>query len=705
MRVSLSRAILLASAPCTVLAQSATAGPGSSLENIFDLIRNFGRQEPSSTTDTATATVSDPSAVPESTEESTTSPVQSGSTTVAAVEAMASTIDAPPLPTNTATRDPDTFVLSTDWDVDAEPQVREFNFEIGTAAANPDGYTRQIYTINGQFPAPLIEANTGDTILVHVKNSLAEGQTIHWHGISQNGSNHMDGVPGVTQCPIPSGGTFTYKFDIIEQYGTYWYHSHYGNTMADGIVGPLIIHSKEEPLKRGQDYDEERILIVSDWMHDQSAEIVKALKSPEGFRGSPAAPRGDSILINGIGQTNCSSIHYPEGAPCEPPAWSEMNLPANKKIRIRIINSSAHTFFRISLDKHEFDVVEADTDPIKALTIRELPIAPAQRYSIILSTNAGGPGDKFWLRLHAAIACLDGVMDPQVAQGVIRYVGEDGAREGDTSDPTTEAWDDLAAMDAECRDLDELHQMNPLVPIDAFETPLETRVLSSKFGTFLNANGQNITGFAFNNVSFQNQIYNPILSQVESEGNFSSLYVASIEFTTSSYADIVINNLDSALSHPYHLHGNEFQVIARGDGNVTAEEVEAMGLQIENPLRRDTIFIPANTYAILRIKMDNPGVWAVHCHIGWHLAIGKLATIIVRPDDIKNFEQPEDWKGLCTGHPDEEGPARRSMSLPAPTSLEARFADSASSPFSSLTSQTLREVKNSIIRRHGPRDV
>ncbi|OCF35746.1 hypothetical protein I316_02236 [Kwoniella heveanensis BCC8398] len=698
MRIALSLAVLLASAPWPSVAQTTSAAPGASLENIFDIIRNFGRQQSSSISTspspTVTSTSSDPSAVPGSTE-STTSPVQSGSSTVAAVEATASTIDAPPLPTNTATRDPNTFILSNDWDVDAEPQVREFNFEIGTAAANPDGYTRQVYTINGQFPAPLIEANTGDTIVAHVKNSLPDGQTIHWHGITQNGSNHMDGVPGVTQCPIPPGGTFTYKFEIIEQYGTYWYHSHFGNTMADGIVGPLIIHSKDEPLKRGQDYDEERILIVTDWMHDQSADVVKALKSPEGFRGSPAAPRGDSILINGIGQTNCSSIHYPKDAACEPPAWSEMTLPANKKVRIRIINSAAHTLFRISLDEHEFDVVEADTDPINAVTIRELPIAPAQRYSIIVSTDVGEPGDKYWLRLHAAIGCLDGVMDPQTAQGIIRYAGEDGAGQNDTSEPTTQPWDDLAAMDAECRDLDELYELHPMEVIDAYETPSETRVLSSQFGTFLGAKGQNITGFAFNNVTFQNQIYNPVLSQVEKEGNFSSPYVASIEFTTSSYADIVINNLDGFLSHPYHLHGNEFQLIARGDGNVTAEEVEAMGLQIANPLRRDTIFIPANTYAVLRVKMDNPGVWAVHCHIGWHLAVGKLATIIVRPDDIRNFEQPDDWKGLCTGHPDEEGPARRSISQPPPTTLESR----------SSFSRSLKEVKNSVIRRQGPRDV
>jgi FtsP/CotA-like multicopper oxidase with cupredoxin domain len=43
------------------------------------------------------------------------------------------------------------------------------------------------------------------------------------------------------------------------------YHSHYSNTLADGIHGALIVHSPNDPLKRGQDFDEEQVVIVSDW--------------------------------------------------------------------------------------------------------------------------------------------------------------------------------------------------------------------------------------------------------------------------------------------------------------------------------------------------------------------------------------------------------------------------------------------------------
>ena len=74
----------------------------------------------------------------------------------------------------------------------------------------------------------------------------------------------MDGVPGISQCPIQPGKAFTYNFTLT-QYGTYWWHSHYGNTMGDGVVGGLVVHSVNDPLVKGRDFDEERVLFVEDW--------------------------------------------------------------------------------------------------------------------------------------------------------------------------------------------------------------------------------------------------------------------------------------------------------------------------------------------------------------------------------------------------------------------------------------------------------
>jgi FtsP/CotA-like multicopper oxidase with cupredoxin domain len=146
---------------------------------------------------------------------------------------------------------------------------------------------------------------------VHVTNNLAEGQAIHWHGILQNGTQYMDGVPGFSQvsqslteliqCSIPAnGGNFTYTFAVTGQYGSYWWHSHYGNTMADGLVGGLIVHSVNDPLKLGTHFDEERVLMLADWVDAMSETVIDDLHAGVGFDGSRAPPQGDAILVNGV---------------------------------------------------------------------------------------------------------------------------------------------------------------------------------------------------------------------------------------------------------------------------------------------------------------------------------------------------------------------------------------------------------------------
>ncbi len=64
--------------------------------------------------------------------------------------------------------------------------------------------------------------------------------SIHWHGINQRNTTWMDGVMGVSQCAIPPGGNFTYEFTIVDQRGTFWYHSHLSVQYSDGLFGPLV---------------------------------------------------------------------------------------------------------------------------------------------------------------------------------------------------------------------------------------------------------------------------------------------------------------------------------------------------------------------------------------------------------------------------------------------------------------------------------
>ena len=65
--------------------------------------------------------------------------------------------------------------------------------------------------------------------------------SIHWHGLLQKGTPYMDGSPYATQCPIAPYSTFDYNFNVGDQVGTYWYHSHSGPQYYDGLFGPFII--------------------------------------------------------------------------------------------------------------------------------------------------------------------------------------------------------------------------------------------------------------------------------------------------------------------------------------------------------------------------------------------------------------------------------------------------------------------------------
>lgn len=167
--------------------------------------------------------------------------------------------------------------------------------------------------INGKFPGPLIEVNRGDRLVVNVTNHLSKNSTtIHWHGLFQNGTNWFDGTAGksgvdpacipahrflgVTQCGIPPGKSLVYNFTIDNQFGTYWYHSHYGTQYLDGILGPLIVHAPEETDAKKL-YDQERIVLVQDWYHDFSTVNLGNYLVPDNENSEPLPDNG---LINGF---------------------------------------------------------------------------------------------------------------------------------------------------------------------------------------------------------------------------------------------------------------------------------------------------------------------------------------------------------------------------------------------------------------------
>lgn len=112
----------------------------------------------------------------------------------------------------------------------ASAKVVSYEWEATWVEASPDGFARPVVGINGEWPCPIIEAEVGDIVEVHLTNKLGNETTgIHWHGIHQVSTAYMDGPSAVTQCPLPPDMSMTYRFEV---------------SRTPGVEGPVPIAAK-----------------------------------------------------------------------------------------------------------------------------------------------------------------------------------------------------------------------------------------------------------------------------------------------------------------------------------------------------------------------------------------------------------------------------------------------------------------------------
>ena len=120
--------------------------------------------------------------------------------------------------------------------------VKVFNLVAGPVRRELiPGRVMDVWGYNGTSPGPTIQVNQGDRVRVILDNHLPEPTTMHWHGFEI--PVQMDGMPYISQKPVPPGGRFVYEF-TLHQEGTYFYHSHGAMQEMMGMVGLFIMHPK-----------------------------------------------------------------------------------------------------------------------------------------------------------------------------------------------------------------------------------------------------------------------------------------------------------------------------------------------------------------------------------------------------------------------------------------------------------------------------
>ena len=228
----------------------------------------------------------------------------------------------------------------------AQSRLVEARLVAGPARAQlvPAGYpSTQVWAYDGQVPGPTLRQRQGDRLRVEVRNALAEGTTVHWHGVRV--PNAMDGVPYVTQPPIAAnGGRFLYEFELRDA-GTYWYHPHLGSSgqMGRGLYAPLIVEEHEPPA-----VDRDVVWMLGDWRLDGQARIVEDFGN---FMDASHAGRiGNTVTVNGA-------------------IREAFELRAGERIRLRLVNAANARIFSLDFRGHDPVVIALDGHPVEpALT-------------------------------------------------------------------------------------------------------------------------------------------------------------------------------------------------------------------------------------------------------------------------------------------------------------------------------------------------
>ncbi|TLD18889.1 putative exopolygalacturonase X [Venturia nashicola] len=486
--------------------------------------------------------------------------------------------------------------------------------------AAPDGVNRPVIGVNGKWPPPILEAQVGEQVTIVVWNKLGNQSTsLHWHGIRQFQTNSMDGATGVTQCPIPPDSSFTYSF-VASEAGTFWYHSHNMGQYPDGLRGAFVVHDPEPPWK-GQ-VEKEYTITLSDWYHKQMPELISQFHSS----GNGVEPVPDSFLLN-----DGKDASYP--------------VEAGKGYLFRILNIGAFPSFFFSIEDHDFQIVEIDGVYTVPTTASTLLVGAAMRYSILVLAKTNTTKN-FDITAVADASMFQAAFTGKslVASGSLQYDANGTKATARTDAAALVNWGNPGSLPPPIDDVGILPSDNQpiLEPVDhTIRLDFNQKVING------------VTRDTINDVTYLMpkvpSLYTALSVEPEDAKDY-RIYGANVNPIVINHNQIIeiqLNNRNPGAhsGHPWHLHGHQFQVVARSGDGVNATYAGNATLPAI-PMRRDVAGVRPGGYLVIRFRADNPGINLFHCHIEWHVQSGLTATFIEAPDEIE-FEVPQDHLDVC----------------------------------------------------------
>ena len=491
----------------------------------------------------------------------------------------------------------------------------EYDLAVGHLGVSFSGDSAEARAINGMIPGPLLRLKEGQDVILRVTNNLDETTSLHWHGLLV--PFDMDGVPGFSYSGIEPGETFTYRFRA-RQSGTYWYHSHSGGQEQRGVYAPLVIDpAGDDPVE----FDREHVIVLSDWTDEKPMEVLRNLKGNGGYYnyGKRTLPGFVKDLFDDAGAAirdrdmwgrmrmdptdlaDVSGATYTfllNGQTAEQ-NWTGL-FRAGERVRLRIVNAAAMTYFDLKIPGLTMTVVQADGQDVEPVAVEELQIATAETYDVVVEPEAGQTYTIFAQTLDRS----------GFARGTL------SEREGAEAHVPARSPRLLRKMPMAGHEM----PTNPVAHAEHVVGPASRTVHAKLEYAHLRALSPNVDvreptkTVVFRLTGDMERYFWTLNDKKLSDSDPIRLQVGErvrIKFVN-----------ETMMTHPMHLHGM-WSILDNDTGRW-------------DPIKH-VVSVSPGTTVFMETEVDAPGQWAFHCHLSYHAESGMFRKVVVEGGpDIKS---------------------------------------------------------------------
>ena len=549
---------------------------------------------------------------------------------------------------------------------------------IERVALRVDGRVGNAIAMNRMVPGPLIRLREGEDAVLRVTNRLEETSSIHWHGLIL--PSGMDGVPGVSFAGIRPGETFVYRFPV-RQSGTYWCHSHSGGQELLGLYAPLIIDpARPEPFR----YHRDHVVMLSDWSFEQPEQLLAHLKAQPGYYNYQQRTVGEFFRDAGrdglmatinerrswgrmlmdptdFSDVTGSTYSFLMNGMAPAANWTGLFRPG-EAVRLRFIDAGAMTVFDVRIPGLTMTVVQVHGQNVRPVEVEELRIGPGETYDVIVrpgnraytvfaeaSDRSGHARGTLTSRLGMSAPVpprrprpLRTMADMGMETGGMEMGGMamGGMAMGGGTMPMPPATAGAAGMGGMA--MPGMHGgavQGPGLPgsppvahgpdthgVNNSSVAMSARSRLNEPGTGLGGDGWRVLTYAdLRSVVPQADRREPgravelhITGNMERyswsfDGKKYSEAPEAIRFRHGERLRLVLIN-DTMMEHPIHLHGMWME-LENGGG--------------PNQPRLHTVMVKPAERLTVAITADEPGRWAMHCHLLLHMEMGMFRVVEV----------------------------------------------------------------------------